>query len=347
VIPAEASPFATAPGLPEPWRSLLTEIAASVVQTADHISRVQPGEVQSVLAEHRQTLYRAMDGLSVGISDFLAENPSPDEIEAIRAQIALTIQTWSATSPILNRLVRGTAGIPRDFEIPALVLENRRLGADLSAMIFNDYYLHSIAARAFRNRFGMLSARLLQEVVRRTEAGINPVQVLSLKCDTGREWPALVDEPELSAAQLTCLDEDSAALRAARANLGKRLTKQARFLRVSAMKYARSPSRSSEPYDICYAAALFDYLTNDQTVALIRDCYDLLAAGGTFILGSPTSGVPAKERVLGAWLMNLANEYRDEPDFRRLFAQTPFGSGAVEFERDPLGADMLVIAHRP
>ena len=83
-------------------------------------------------------------------------------------------------------LVRRTTGTPRDFEVPALVLENRMVGADLSAMIFNDYYLHSIAAQAFRNRFVMLTSRLQQEVVRRTEAGINPIQVLSLKCDTGR-----------------------------------------------------------------------------------------------------------------------------------------------------------------
>ena len=108
---------------------------------------------------------------------------------------------------------------------------------------------------------------------------------------------ALVDEPEFSAAQLTCLDEDTAALRAARANLGERLTAQARFLRVNAMQFARSPSRPSQPYDVCYAAALFDYLAADQAVALIRDCYGLLAAGGTLILGSPTTGVPANERV--------------------------------------------------
>ena len=221
------------------------------------------------------------------------------------------------------------------------------MGADLSALILNDFYLHTVAAQALRNRFALLTRHLLQEVARRTQAGINPVQVLNLKCDSGSELVTLAEEPEFAAAQITCLDEDATALRAARAKLDKRLVVGARFLRVNALKYAGNPFWRSQHYDVSYAAVLCDYLTNDQAVALIRDCYDLLAAGGTLILGCPTSGVPVRERIIGDWVMDLVFHYRDEPDFRRLFAQTPFGSETLQFEREPLGGDMLVIAQRP
>ena len=50
---------------------------------------------------------------------------------------------------------------------------------------------------------------------------------------------------------------------------------------------------------------------------------------------------------LVAWVMNLVIHYRDEPDFRRLFAQTPFGSETLQFDREPLGGDMLIVARRP
>ena len=104
--------------------------------------------------------------------------------------------------------------------------------------------------------------------------------------------------------------------------------------------------RRSQHYDICYAAVLFDHLTDRQAVALIRDYYGLLAAGGALILGSPTSGVPAGERALIAWVLDLVVHYRDESDFQRLFAQTPFGSESLLFEREPLGGDLLVSATR-
>jgi SAM-dependent methyltransferase len=213
-------------------------------------------------------------------------------------------------------------------------------------MIFNDFYLHSIAAQALRNRFAMLTRHILHEVAWRTQAGINPVQVLNLKCDSGVELIRLADEPEFAAAQITCLDEDPTALRAARAELDKKLIVRGRFYRVNALEYARSPLWRSQHFAVCYAAVLSDHLTTDQTLSLIRDCYDLLASGGTFILGYPTNGVPANERAIIAWVLGLEIHYRDEPDVRRLFAETPFGAKDLQFECEPLGGDQLVIARR-
>ena len=140
----------------------------------------------------------------------------------------------------------------------------------------------------------MLVARLQQEVTLRSHAGINPVQVLNLKCDAGSELVALAEEPEFALTEITCLDEEATALRAARAKLDKRLPTRTRFLRVSAMRYAQSPMRRSHHYDVSYAAVLLDHLTDRQTVALVRDYYGLLAEGGALILGSPTTRHPSR-----------------------------------------------------
>jgi SAM-dependent methyltransferase len=332
--------------VPESLQSCLEFIADTIDQITADLMRAAPGEIPSILADHRPKLYRAMDALGCGILDFLADGPSPVHVEMVRTQVAGPIRAWSATSPVFNRLTGSVARGPRDFEVPALVIENRRTGADTASLALNDFYLNSIAAHALRNRFSLLTKRLLKEVALRTEAGTSPVQVLNLKCDSGRELVALADEPEFAAAQITCLDEDPSALRAARAALDGRLTAGARFVRVNALEYTRSPLWRSQHYDVAYAAVLCDYLTTDQAGALISECYDVLASGGTLVLGCPTNGIPAQERIIGDWVLGLRIFYRDEVDFGRLFAQTPFGLESLHFEREPLGGDMLVIARR-
>jgi SAM-dependent methyltransferase len=335
-----------APAIPGPLRSRLQQVAETLVQITGHIARATAADIPQILAGNRTEFYGVMNSLGFGILDFLAEDPSPAQIDAVRAQVVTPIRAWSATSPIFNRTFRSTPTGPHDFEIPAMVIQNRGAGADLSSWVLNDFYLHSIAAKALRNRYAMLIARLLREVTLRTQAGINPVQVLNLKCDAGNELLTLAEEPEFALTEITCLDEDSTALRAARAKLEKRLPTQAWFLRVGAMRYAQSPMRRLQHYDISYAAILLDHLTDRQVVALVRACHDLLAADGVLILGSPTSGVPASERALIAWVMDLVVHYRDEPDFQRLFAQTPFGSEMLCFEREPVGGDLLISATR-
>ena len=101
--------------VPARLQSLLREVEESLAQIAAHMARVAPAEIPVILAEHRGTFYRAMDALGGGIIDFLAENPSPDQIQAVRTQIAAPIRAWSATSSVFNRLLRSSARGPPRF----------------------------------------------------------------------------------------------------------------------------------------------------------------------------------------------------------------------------------------
>lgn len=306
-----------------------------------------PTLVPAVMVQHRTELYRALDAIGGWINDYLATNPSLADREAVRTRIAALIRAWSATSPVFNRLINSAGGIPRDHELSELVLDNRQAGADFPSMFFNDYYLHSIAAQATRNRFAMLTERLLQAVLGRVRTDTNQVQLLNLKSQAGRELIRLADQPAFSLVQITCLDDSATALRALRAELDNLLPGQAHYLRVDPRQFARGPLRPSRPYDIIYAASFFTYLTKSEAIALVRDCYGLLAPGGILILAGPTNGIPANERILGTWLLGLQLYYRDEADWRDIFAQTPFGVKTLQFEREPLGGDMLVSARRP
>ncbi len=142
--------------VPGSLRPRLQQVAETLSQIIASIERATPAKIPLTLAEHRPEFYGVMNSLGVGILDFLAENPSPTEIDEVRTQVVTPIRRWSATSPIFNRTFRSTANGPRDFEVPALVIHNRRAGADLSSLVLNDFYLHSIVAEALRNRYGML-----------------------------------------------------------------------------------------------------------------------------------------------------------------------------------------------
>jgi len=238
---------------PRSLRSRLQQVAETLSQITTHMQRVPPAEIPLILAEYRPEFYGVMKALGVGILDFLAENPSPAEIDAVRTQVVTPIRTWSATSPIFNRTFRSAANGPRDFEVPALVIHNRRAGADLSSLVLNDFYLHAIAAEALRNRYAMLVARLQREVTLRTHASINPVQVLNLKCDSGSELVALAEEPEFALTEITCLDEDATALRAARAKLDKRLPTRSlsRYSRTTGKIVNQSDFSSCRVLSLC------------------------------------------------------------------------------------------------
>jgi SAM-dependent methyltransferase len=339
-------PIEPADNLPEPLRSIFAQLTETLAHIIDVLAHASTSELPAILNENRATFYRAMADLGDGIIDFLAEGPASKQVESVRAQVVTPIRAWSATSPIFNRMALPSLRGHLDFEVPTLIIENRQAGADFPSVVMNDFYLHGFAARAVRNRFALLTRHLLHEVNQRTKTGGPPVRMLDLTCSSRTVTVNLDEEPTLTAIQLTCLGEDAAALRNVRAKLTKYMNTPPKFLRVSPLKYAHSPLRHSQAYDICYSAMLLDSLSDSKAVTLMSDCYGLLAPEGVLILGCPTRGVPISERVLIAWILGLTNHYRDETDLGKLLAQTPFRAEDVRFELEPLGGDLAIIATR-
>ena len=91
---------------------------------------------------------------------------------------------------------------------------------------------------------------------------------------------------------------------------------------------------------------MFNYLGADQATELIEDCYGLLAPGGRLIVGNFSPGLPMNERVLLEWLLEWYLLYRDEGDYRRVFAGTSFDVDRLRFEYEPLAANLFVVAER-
>ena len=175
--------------LPEPLRSLLAEISVLIAQISAHMSSVSPGEVQNVLAAHRQTFYRTMDAFGVGIIHFLAEDPPPDQIQAVQERITAQIREWSSTSPLLQHSLRKPRGQSSDPELVKALLRERPAGADIAALVFNDYYRYSVGGMAFRDRLEMLVQAVLQTVARCAAAGVESGASAQPACQRRRRNP--------------------------------------------------------------------------------------------------------------------------------------------------------------
>lgn len=301
--------------------------------------------VAARLARHRDTLYAAMDALGGWITGFLATSPPAAAIEAARARITGLIWPWSHTGPFFDRCCGKRRSDLGDFETIELIHTCRPGGVDFRARLFDDYYLHTRAARAIRSRLAYLTGRLREETERLAGEGVFPVRVLTLDCGPARELRVLVEDPVFRAvAAVTCLDRDAEALRFVRNRLQDNLNGRMAYLRIDPLRFARSPARPSRPFHLIYATGLFDYLSAEQAAALIGDCHSLLAPGGRFIASSFSVGLPANERALLAWLLAWQLQGRTEADYRRIFDQNPFPADGLRFAHDPVAPNLFVEA---
>lgn len=173
------------------------------------------------------------------------------------------------------------------------------------------------------------------------------MRLLSLGSGPARELARLATRPGFcDLAQATCLDLDPAALAHAQRQLAQ-MDGRVQFVRDNALRFAAGPNRPAQPYDLIYAAGLFDYLDAGQAARLIQDCHGLLAPGGLLIIGNFSHETHPSDRILMDWLLEWRLIYREETDYRAIFAQTPFGSNDLHFEYEALRANLFVLAARP
>lgn len=309
--------------------------------------QVEPQAKQSVAPQHRAAMLDAMHGLGGAINDFLAGAPTKDVLMAVKDRVTTPIRAWSTAGPFFHHAFTKPRGYPGDFETIEIIYDCCPRGKDLPSLIFDDYYLHARPAQAVRNRLAYLVEKLEAEVNRRRVASKAPVRLLSLGSGPARELALLSEHPGCAqAVEVTCLDMDGAALTYARQRINGQLTGQVQFVHDNALRYAHGANRPTQPFDLIYAAGLFDYLNADLAARLIEDCHGLLAPGGTLIVGNFSTETHPNDRILVDWLLDWPLHYREAQAYRRIFARTSFGVADLRFEYEPLRANLFVVAPR-
>jgi SAM-dependent methyltransferase len=306
-----------------------------------------PADTKAVLAEHRVPFFEAMDEVGASINAFLETHPTEGEIEAAQERIVYPIREMSRTSPFFHHSFHKPRGYPGDFATIEIIYENRPTGDDLASLVFDDYYLSSPPAQAVRNRLDYLVERLQEQVATRADRGTNPVRILNLGSGPARELVRLSEDATFArAADVTCVDLDPAALAFARGRLDGRLRRPVTTVCTDVAHLFKDEALRSEPFDVVYAAGLFDYLRASLASRLIEGCYRLLAPGGVLIIGNFSRELSPNDRILMAWLLEWILIYRDESDYGEIFAHTSFGPDALTVAYEPLRANMFVLARR-
>jgi SAM-dependent methyltransferase len=347
MVPHSPAHIDPALAVPERLQSLLREVEERLTQITTHVARATPAEIPIIIAEHRGAFYQVMDALGGGIIDFLSEDPPPDKTQAVREQIAAQIREWSSTSPLLRHSLRKPRGQASDPELVKALLRKQPAGADIPALVLDDYYGHSVGGVAYRNRLGLLVQAVQLGVAKCAAAGVNPVRVLSLHVSGAGEILLMAqDETFAEIAEVTCIDNRPAALREIHRQLKGLLEKRYLCVHADPLRYGERPQHPTQVYDVIYGVSIFEHLGTDSAARLARNCHTLLASGGILLAGSVTPRVPTSEQILRAWLTDWDLKYRDEAAWRQVFARSGFDTTALRFEYERYRANLIVSAER-
>jgi hypothetical protein len=347
MFPHDSTHADPALAVPAALRSRLQQVAETLAQITADIKRATHIDMPIILAEHRATFYQAMESLGNGILAFLAEEPRPDEVQAVREQIVRQVREWSSTSPLIRHSLGKPRGQSSDPELVKRLMRGRPAGADIPSLILNDFYMHSVGGLAYRGRVGLLVKAMQQSVSRHAAAGADPVRVLSLHVSGAGEILSLAqDKTFAEVAEVTCIDSRPTALRDVRNSLEDQLQRRCSFVHADALHYAERPDRPRHPYHVIYGVSIFEHLETNSASRLARDCHTLLAPGAILLAGSITPSVPACEQILRAWLTDWDLQYRDETTWRQVFARSGFDANALRFEYEWYKANVIVSAER-
>jgi hypothetical protein len=288
-----------------------------------------------------------MDALGNGILDFLAEEPPAPVVEAAKVQIVSQVREWSSTSPLIKHSLGKPRGQSSDPELVKRLLDARPAGADITALILDDYYRHSVGGLAYRSRVGLIVKAVQRAVSRCSGAGIAPVRVLCLNVSGAGEIRSMAEDQTFAeAADVTCVDDRPHALRDARTSLDGLLATPPSFVHADPLRYAERPDRPHQPYHVIYGVSIFEHLEAAPAVRLVQTSCALLAPGGVLIAGSVTTGVPTSEQILRGWLTGWDLQYRDEATWRAIFGRTDFNTRHVQFEYETHRANVVVSAEK-
>ncbi|RYF87601.1 MAG: class I SAM-dependent methyltransferase [Chitinophagaceae bacterium] len=218
-------------------------------------------------------------------------------------------------------------GYAGDFEIiEKIYAQKRHANAAIDAW---DQFYHSLdACDAVRNR-----KKYFKEVmVNALASGAKNVLILgSGPCTDLFEY--LTENPANS-LQFTCVDIDATAIKYA-SEKNAAFMNQITFVHRNIFRYTTTDS-----YDLVWSAGLFDYLSDEQFVFIIKKMRAFLTDKGKMIIGNFSENNPSQYcmEVMGDWYLN----HRSPALLTQLGVHAGFEEAAIRVEQEELGINLFV-----
>jgi len=190
-----------------------------------------------------------------------------------------------------------------------------------------DYLIKSVLANAVRER-----KDLLKDILRREMAARKNPAVMDIACGPCREIVEMSEEIKRAGASFICVDHDTEALEYSKDRMIKMAfpMDKVQFRQYNALKMVNHERNVQEfgMQDIIYSVGLFDYLSDDVLVKLLRSLYDLLKPGG--ILIASFKDCDKYSTFIYHWIVEWnAFLQRKEQDILALYARAGFPRSSV------------------
>jgi SAM-dependent methyltransferase len=235
-------------------------------------------------------------------------------------------------SPFVHRLQAWPRGYPGDFEtIEYLVGGTNQAPRGTRAWWVEQVALSSPIAVQHRCK-----VRRQAEEIRRVCASTPDARVLVLACGGGRDLQVLIDEAErLDGAHLVLVDQDLDAVSLA-TDRGRLLGATVTPLAVDVLRGLR---RAEGPFHLILAGGLFDYLTDQTIVLVLKLARRKLAEGGAVLFTNIAEGNPYRP-----WIEYLGDWHLLERTRQRVMALAA-EAGLTRVQVEPDGTALSLVAH--
>ena len=231
---------------------------------------------------------------------------------------------------------RGYAG---DFLAIEWIYKNKPAGSGRLGPLLDKCFLNEPAAKAVRNRRGLLVEEI-RRVVENNDGARHLVTCLA--CGPAQEIFDVfdsIDNPDQLRATLIDIDLQALAFVTDKANS---LNRQRCVKALNANLVYLATGRQEldlPPQDLIYSMGLIDYLNDSFVVKLIDYARSLLKPGGKLILGNfhPTNSTKALMDHILAWTLI----HRSEDDMNRLFTLSQFGKPCSNIRFEDEGVNLF------
>lgn len=276
---------------------------------------------------------------------------SPEEHQRHGYYLRRALWPYISSSVFLRHTNLKPSGYAGDAESMRMTYENAYVGDGLFAQLLHKHPLESAAAESVRSRLALVAAAVREGLARRPGLPAHGFRVLSLASGPACELRGFAaDRAGLERLHCTFLDQDPVALDMARQtvaeverSLGGRA--DARYVGDSVRTMIRNRQLTERlgRFHLVYSMGLFDYLTPPVARAVLARGYELLAPGGTLLVGNYHAKNPT--RVYMDYWMDWPLYYRTEESLRELADGLEGARAEIEF--DAGGVQMFLRVVRP
>lgn len=262
----------------------------------------------------------------------------PELLKGVQARYREAIWPWFGKSWFIQRSFTKPRGYPGDYELLQSIYDRKPKSQGFGGYL-DRYILDSTLGRAVVARLRAAREFLTSEVASR---GGN-ARILNVACGPGREYVGGFLDSVAGDVEITCVDNDTAALDFVQTHVAPNLSSQinVRFQRYNALRMVSGETNVAKfgRSDIIYSVGLCDYIPDDYLIPMLRGWRESLAEGGVVYVAF--KDMELYDKAVYQWLMDWYFYQRTFEDCRQLFVEAGYDMEEMEVTR----SDMAVIVN--